>query len=275
VHEICKLGREELGEMMAARSIWNGCLRVGACRIPVKLYAAAQDDAVHFHLLHDRDYVRVVQRMVHPLSGQALDAKEIHKGYEIKPGTYVLLTQAELAALDPPASREIDVLAFVPGSAIQPVWYERPYYLGTGSKSLAYFALARVLKQRGSVGVARWVMRKRRFYGAIRAIDGHLALVSLRTVEEVAVAPKLKPSTRTVDPRELALAEQLVDALAGEFDPSAFQDEHRRRVLDLITAKASGKLPKPPPRTRQRAARPLGVALAKSLEQLRKERRSA
>jgi len=213
--------------------------------------------------------------MVHPLSGQALDGKEIHKGYEIKPGTYVLITQAELAALEPPESREIDVLAFVPGSAILPVWYERPYYLGTGSKSLAYFALTRVLEQRGAVGVARWVMRKRRYYGAIRATNGHLALVSLRSVEEVAVAPKLKPNTRKVDPRELALAEQLVDALAGEFDPSAFRDEHRRRVLDLIAAKASGKLPKPAPRPRQRAARPLGDALAQSLEQVKKERRSA
>jgi non-homologous end joining protein Ku len=121
------------------------------------------------------------------------------------------------------------------------VWYERPYYLGTGSKSLAYFALARALEQRGSVGVAQWVMRKRRYYGAIRPIDSHLALVSVRTVEEVAIMPKLKPNGRTIDPRELTLAEQLVDALTGEFDPTAFRDEHRRRVLDLIAAKASGK----------------------------------
>jgi DNA end-binding protein Ku len=90
---------------MAARPSWNGCLRLGTYRIPVKLYAAAQDDAVHFHLLHD--HVRVEQRMVHPLSGATLDGKEIHKGYEIKSGTYVLLSQAELAGLEPPASRNI------------------------------------------------------------------------------------------------------------------------------------------------------------------------
>ena len=260
---------------MAARSIWNGCLRVGTCSIPVKLYAAAQDDAVHFHLLHDRDHVRVEQRMINPLSGQALEGKEIHKGYEIKPGKFVLLSQAELAGLEPRASRDIQVLAFVPSSAIQPVWYERPYYLGSGSKSLAYVALARVLEQRGSVGVARWVMRKRQYYGAIRASNGQLVLVSLRNVEQVAVAPKLKPSTRPVDARELAQAEQLVEALAGEFDPTAFRDEHRSRVLDLIAAKARGKSPKAPSRSRRRADRPLGVALAQSLQQVKKERRSA
>src|SRR5688572_15059248 len=129
VHETCTpVAKSSGNKTMTARSKWNGCLRVGTCKIPVKLYAAARDDAVHFHLLHDRDHMRVEQRMVHPLSGKALAGKEIHKGYEIKPGTYVLLTQAELAGLEPPASHNIDVLAFVPGSVIQPVWYERPYY---------------------------------------------------------------------------------------------------------------------------------------------------
>jgi DNA end-binding protein Ku len=260
--------------------MWNGALKVGKIRIGVKLYAAVEDSAVHFHLLHDRDHERVKQRMVNPVSGEPRDSDRIQRGFEIRRGTFVLIEDKELAELEPEPSRDIVVASFVPESAVEPAWYERPYYLGPAAKSQDYFALARVLAEEKRVGLAHWVMRKRQYHGALRVHGEHLILSSLHGREEVLQPPKVTPLARAADARELAMAEQLVDALAGEFDASEFRDEHRDRVCELIAAKAKGKRLKPPPRERRRPARDLGSALEQSLKQLRqrpeqKERRSA
>lgn len=252
--------------------MWNACLSLGKLEIAVKLYAAAADAAVHFHLLHDRDHERVRQQMVNPVTGRAVPRDQIRKGYEIVPGTFVLLTNEELRSLEPPASRSIQVESFVPEDAIEPVWFERPYYLGPNGKSPEYFALAAVLAERKIAGLARWVLRKRPYHGALRARDGYLTLSSLHSRQEVAEAPKVAPGTREMSAKELRMAEQLVDALAGEFDPAAFRDEHRERVLELIAAKAKGKSIELPARARKRPARPLAAALEQSLRQVKKLR---
>jgi DNA end-binding protein Ku len=266
---------------MAARSIWNGILQVGSVEIPTKLYAAIEEQTVHFHLLHDKDHERVKQHMVNPTTGEVRESDDIQRGYEIQRGTFVLLGADELATLEPRPSKQIDVQRFVPATAIDPVWYERPYYLGPAGKSPEYFALARVLADRQRVGVARWVMRKRVHHGALRAHGEYLTLSTLHGAESVVAAPKVAPPSRAADARELGMAEQLVEALAGEFDPEEFKDEHRERVLELIAAKAKGKTLEVPPKQRRRPARSLDAALEQSLRLLKKttpeqkERRSA
>lgn len=253
--------------------MWNGTLKVGRVRIGVKLYAAVEDAAVHFHLLHDRDHERVKQHMVNPVTGEVREGDAIHRGFEIKPGTFVLLKERELAALAPTPSRDIEVEKFLPEAAIAPVWYERPYYLGPAAKSQDYVALARALGQEKRVGLVRWVMRKRAYHGALRARGDHLLLSSLHSREEVATPPKVAPLARAVDARELAMAEQLVEALAGEFDPAQFKDEHRDRVLEFIAAKAKNEKVELPPRERKRPARELRAALELSLKQIQKRPR--
>ena len=250
--------------------MWNGTLQVGKTRIGVKLYAAVEDSAVHFHLLHQRDHQRVQQRMVNPVSGQAPDKEAIRHGFEIERGTFVLISEDELAGLEPKPSRDIEIEGFVPETAIGPAWYERPYFLGPSGKSQDYFALARALADARSVGLAHWVMRKREYHGALRAHGDHLLLSSLHARDQVLEPPQVTPLARAADSREIAMAEQLVEALAGEFDPNEFRDEHRDRVLELIAAKAKGTRLKPPPRERRRRARDLGSALEQSLKQLRK-----
>lgn len=246
--------------------MWNGTLAMGKLAIDVKLYAAIEDVAVHFHLLHEPDQARLEQHMVNPTTGEARDEDQIHKGFEVKPGTFVLLEDQELARLDPPASKRIELQSFVPEAAIEPVWYERPYHLGPAGKSPEYFALAQVLAERKLIGIARWVMRKRSYVGALRARGEHLCLSTLHDAAEVVSAPKLAAAPRAADARELAMAEQLVEALAGELDPGEFKDEHRERVRELIAAKAKGKTVKLPPRERKRAPQPLGTALEQSLK---------
>jgi DNA end-binding protein Ku len=265
---------------MAARSIWNGDLKLGRVSIGVKLYAAVEDREVHFHLLHDRDEERVKQHMVNPSTGEIREGTEIHRAFEVTPGNFVLLTEAELEKLEPDPARDIDVERIVPEAVIEPVWYERPYYLGPAGKSTDYCALARVLTEKKRVGLARWVMRKRVYHGALRGHGDSLTLSTLHSVEEVAQPPKVAPLARAADARELRMAQQLVDALAGEFNPTEFENEHRDRVLELIAAKAKGKHVELPPRQRKPPARDLDRALEQSLKQVgkraeEKERRSA
>jgi DNA end-binding protein Ku len=154
----------------------------------------------------------------------------------------------------------------VPEAAVAPVWFERPYNLGPAGKSPEYLAQARVLAEKKLLGIAHWVMRKHSYVGALRSNGEHLTLCTLHDQEEVVSAPQVAAATRAADARELAMAEQLVEALAGEFDPHEFKDEHSARVRELIAAKAKGKTVKMPRRERQRAPQPLGSALEQSLK---------
>ena len=138
---------------MAARAIWKGELKVGTAKVPVKLYSAVVDRTVHFHIL-DKHKMRVKQHMVTPDSGDEVATAEIQKGYEIEPGRFVVVTDEELAKLEPKASRDIQVTEFVPTEAISQQWYERPYYLGPDGDEKSYFALAEALNNRDREGVA-------------------------------------------------------------------------------------------------------------------------
>src|SRR5262245_20842572 len=128
---------------MATRAIWKGVLKLGKQTVPVRLHSAVTESTVHFHLLHDADRVRVEQRMVNPETGETKRGDDVHRAFEVEPGTFVLLTRKELAALEPTPSRNVEVSGFVPVAAIGPEWYERPYYLrpeGTAAEE-RYFGL--------------------------------------------------------------------------------------------------------------------------------------
>jgi DNA end-binding protein Ku len=228
-------------------------------------------------LFDDKHHDRVKQHMVNPKTGEVREGAEVHRGFEIKPGTFVLLSEEELDELDAKPSREISVESFVPETAVDPVWYERPYYLAPHGKTDDYFALAKLLAEEELVGLASWVMRKRAYHGALRAHDGYLLLVSLHDADEVAQPPKVEASARAVQKREIEMAEQLVSSLVAEFDPTRFKDEHRERVQEYLAQKARGKKLRPPQPERKRPARDLGAALEQSLKLVhgQKERLSA
>jgi DNA end-binding protein Ku len=255
--------------------MWKGVLRVGKLSVPTTLHAAVEDVAVHFHLLHDEDEVRVRQRLVNPATNEARSDGEVHKGYELKPGTFVLLTDDELAKLEPEASRDIQLHSFVPRGAVGPAWYDRPYYLAPDGEAESYFALVKALRDGERVGIAHWVMRKKQYHGAVTAHGDHLVVVTLRTIDEVLKAPKVEPMSRAADARELKMAEQLVEALSGEFDPAEYSDGHRERVRALIEAKSHGKKPKAVKAPRRPPQKSLSDALAASLKNVNKERKSA
>ncbi|HYZ87106.1 MAG TPA: Ku protein, partial [Bryobacteraceae bacterium] len=159
---------------MPARAIWKGVLKIGSEEVPVKLYPAVQDRSIHFHILDTEHLERVKQRMVEPDTGKEVPPEEIHKGLEIEPDTFVAFNDEELAGLEPESSRDIEVVAFVTPEYIDPQRYERPYYLSPDGDESAYFALAKALESSGREGIARWVMRKKPYIGALRARDGYL-----------------------------------------------------------------------------------------------------
>ncbi|MHB8791069.1 MAG: non-homologous end joining protein Ku [Desulfobulbaceae bacterium] len=228
---------------MAARAIWKGIIRLGDVLVPVKLYGAVEEKSIHFRLLHKKDLTPVRQEMVHPETGEVVPAEAICRGYATEEGEMVILTDEELKGLEPESSRDIEIIRFLPFSAINHRWFERPYFLGPDGDPEAYFALAAALKSAGTEGLARWSMRSKEYFGILRLEKGYPVLITLRHAEEVVQLADLKiPAGREVDKKELALAEQIVSAMADSFDPAQYKDEYRERVMGLIAGKASGKI---------------------------------
>jgi DNA end-binding protein Ku len=256
---------------MAARAIWKGVIHIERARVPVKLYSAVQEAGVHFRLLHEADLEPVKQRMVDPLTGEPVPADEIRRGYEVAEGTFVLLDDEELAKAEPEPSREIEVTRFLPLDHIEHSWYDRPYLIGPDGEAGSYFALVEALRKAKKEAIARWVMRKKEYVGALRPTGRHLMLITLRKQGEVIPASTLpRPPGRNPTRAEAQMAEQLVSALDAPFDPAEYQDEYRERVLELVKAKAKGRKVKMPRPKRRRAPESLERALEQSVKAAQK-----
>jgi DNA end-binding protein Ku len=259
---------------MSARAMWKGVLKVGAVSIPVKLYSAVQDCSIRFHLLSETSETRVRQRMVDPETGGEAPAENVRKGYEIKPGTFVIVQPDELQKVEPPPSRDIIALSFVPLQKIAPQWYERPYYLAPSEDHDSYFGLVEALDEKGRAGIAQWVMRKRQYYGAICSLQGHLMLFSLRTKEEILFPDELPAPGKPADPRELRMAEQLIAALEGDFKPEDYRDEYRERLEAFLEEKRKGRTPKLKAVPKRKPPESVLDALTASLKALKKGRKA-
>jgi DNA end-binding protein Ku len=261
---------------MAARAIWKGNLKVDSTKVPVKLYSAVQDQTVRFHILDEKSKTRVKQHMVDAETGKVVAREEIQKGFEVEPGTFVILDEKELEELEPKASREIEITQFVSPAKIPPEFYDRPYYLGPDGDQAAYLGLAEALQNKEREGVVHWVMRKQPYVGALKAEDGHLVLFTLRNAEEVLSAKDLpKPAGRAPDKKELSMAKQLVEMLKGKFEPKDFKDEYRERVTEFVAKKAKGHKPKLHLVESKRKTTSLDKVLSKSIESLKKRKKAA
>jgi DNA end-binding protein Ku len=254
------------------RAIWKGILKVGSLDTAVKLYAAVDDRKVHFHVMQEQTHSRVRQRMVRE-TGEEVARPDIQKGYEVEPGTFIIVEEGELDQFKPPESRKIDATRFVPPHAIGNEWYERPYYLGPDDGDQNYFALVEALRKSGLVGIVHWVMRGRDYTGALSTEGDHLLLIKLRYAEEVVPARALPaPSGPALDPKELRLAKELISALEGKFEPAEFHDDYRERVLHFVEAKAKGKHPRLPIIKERTTGASLDDQLTKSLAALKRGR---
>ncbi len=257
-----------------ARAIWKGVVHVGTLSVPVKLYSAVQDRKVHFRLLHKTDKQPVKQMLVSSDSGETIEYAEVRKAFPVTRGRLVILGSADLEKLQPKDSRDIEITRFVGIGEIDHRWYERAYYLGPDGDAKGYFAAAAALARKKKEGVARWVMRDKEYVGALRSENGYLMLMVLRHADEIISAEALKPPTgRALQAREVQMAEQLIQALHAEFDPTQYRDEYRARVRELIDTKAAGRKPKVVKfRPRQKETDDVTDALAASLAGMKKRK---
>lgn len=230
-----------------ARATWSGSISFGLVNVPVQLFTAVRSHAVRFKQLHEGTNAPVKQKRVDTETGDEVPYDEIVKGYEVEDGRYVVVDPDELAALDPERSRMIDILDFVEQSDIDPIYYDRAYYLSPGSEAAAkpYRLLTEAMERAGKVAVATFVMRGRSYLAAIRARDGLLVLSTMHYADEVADPADLEVDAALGDvevrEREVAMAEQLIDSLLTDFEPSRYRDEHQERVREFLEAKAEGQ----------------------------------
>jgi DNA end-binding protein Ku len=214
--------------------------------VPVKLYSALNRKNVRFHQLSGKTGVRVAQKRIDPQSGEEVPYEQIVKGYEIAPERYVVIEPGELESLQPKKSRTIEIEDFVELAQIDPIFYEHPYYLAPapgGAKP--YRLLLEAMRDTGRVAVARVVMRSKEQLVAIRPMGDVLEMATMLFGDEILPPEQLGETAEVAEvkttKRELDVAKQLVDSLAGDFNPDAYRDTYREEVLALIERKAQGE----------------------------------
>lgn len=227
------------------RAIWSGAISFGLVNIPIKLYNAVSRKSVSFNQIDTRTQSRVKQKRVSELDGTEVPWDALAKGYQLPGGNYVLITDDELAGLDPEASRTVEIEEFVDIADIDPVFYDSAYVVAPDKATAKPYALlARAMEQSGKVGIARFVMRTKQYLAAVRPVDGVLMMSTMVYADEVNDPVEIGELSGVADvevsQRELAMASQLIESLATEWEPEKFHDTYREQVLDLVERKASG-----------------------------------
>jgi DNA end-binding protein Ku len=253
-----------------ARAMGSAAISFGLVTVPVRIYPAVQASAgISFHMLHKKDGVRLKQQFVCPKDEEVVPRSETVRGFEIAKDKYVTVTDEELKALDEKATNGIEIKEFVPEDSVDPVYFERTYYLGAdkgGDK--AYSLLADAMKDSGKAALAQYAARGKDYLVLLRSTGQRLMMQQLYHADEVRAIEEVPVPARKSSPAELKLAQQLIDQVTSEaFEPEKYTDEVRKRIEQLIAAKAKGQKIEAP------AARPkaevvdLMEALKKSLGQ--------
>ena len=267
-----------------ARSIWSGAISFGLVNVPVKLYSAVSKKTVRFHQLHGDTGVRIQQKRIDPSTGDEVTYDDIVKGYEIGKDRYVVVTPDELESLDPEKTRTIDIEDFVDEADIDPIYYDHPYYLAPDKGAeKAYRLLLDAMKAAGKVAIARVVIRNKENLVAIRPSGDALTMSTMNFADEVvsadsidAIAGEEDAGKQKTSKRELDMAQQLIDSLTSDFDPSKYRDTYRERVLELVEKKAAGEEIAVQPEAQEPVAVPdLMAALEASLEEAKGKERPA
>jgi len=254
---------------MAARSIATASISFGLVTVPVRIYPATRASAgLSFHLLHEKDHARLKQQYVCEKDGLVVPRSEMAKGYEFAKGRYVTFTNEELKALDQKATNGIEIAEFVPEGSVDPVYFERAYYLGpekNGAK--AFSLLRRAMTETRLLAVAKYAARGKDYLVLLRPADERLEMIQLYNEDEIRPASEVPVETRASSPAEVKLATRLIESIASEeFDPGKYGNEVRRRIQKLIQAKVQGKdITAPEPQKRKAQVVDLMEALQASL----------
>jgi len=257
---------------MAARSIWKGAISFGMVSIPISLYSAAQSKDLSFNMLHDECHSRIKQVRRCPVHDVDLDAGDIVKGFEYAKGQYVIMTDEDFEKVSVPSKHTIEVIAFVDAEEIDPVYYEKSYYLQPEELGVKPYALLlRAMEEKGLTALGKISFRNREHLCAMRPTNGTIVLETLYYSDEVQLEEPRKVSEVELSERELGMAYSLIDLLAEKFEPEKYHDEYRSALLEVIEAKMSGQEVVATPEPVAEPVIDLLAALKASIEAAQKE----
>ena len=230
---------------MPPRSIWSGSLSFGLVNVPVQLNSATKDTQVRFHQLDSKDNTPIEVHRFCSKEDVEVPYDEIVAGYEIEKDKYVMLTDEELEAAAPEKTKTIDIEEFVELEEVDPVYYDHPYYLvptGGEGASRAYVLLREVMEREGRVALGRFVLRNKEYLAAIRPPGGRLTLTTMNFADEIRPTDPIEEmvGSAKAPKKEVDAAVELIDAMSADWDPSKYEDRHRKRLLEVIEKKGEG-----------------------------------
>ena len=224
------------------RAIWSGSISFGLVNVPVRMYSAIDEKDLHFHYVHEPDGSRIGYRKVCKAEDRPVPDDEIVKAFEYEPGEWVYMSDEDFAAAEPETARTIDIRDFVPHDEIDPIYFERTYYLGPQENAeKVYSLLVQALERSRLAGIAKYVMRDKQHLGCLRVRDGVITLEKMYFADEVRSAAEIAPSEQKVDEREVELAGKLIESFSGPFQPEKYDDTYRDALCEVIRAKRAGK----------------------------------
>ena len=251
------------------RAIWSGSVAFGLVNAPVKMYSAIDEHDLELHLVHEKDGARIGYEKVCKKEGKPVPADEIVKAHE-SDGELVYLTDEDFEAAGEENYRAIDVLAFVAHDEIDPIVYNRTYYLGPADGAEKVYALlVRAMEESGLSAVVRYVFHDRQQLGTLRIREGVLTLENMYFADEIRPAEGIAPKGQRVSTDELEMAKALIDRFTTGFDHSRYEDEYRKRLLKIVQRKRKGQDVTPAPREEREAPPDLLEALRASVEAAR------
>jgi DNA end-binding protein Ku len=249
------------------RAIWTGSIAFGLVNVPVRMYSAIEDHSLHFNYVHEPDGSRIGYEKVCKEEGKPVPDSEIVKAFEYEKGEWVYMTDEDFEAAAAENHRTIDIREFVPFEEIDPIYFERTYYLGPEENGERVYALLlQAMEDSGLAGIAKWVMRDRQNLGCLRVREGAITLERMHFPDEVRSLEEIAPRAGKVDKQELEMASQLIEQFRGEFDPSEYRDTYRDALCEIIKAKRKGKAVHAEPSAEPEAPTDLMAALRASLE---------
>jgi DNA end-binding protein Ku len=250
------------------RAIWSGSIAFGLVNAPVKMYSAIDEHDLELHLVHEKDGSPIGYRKVCKKEGEEVPADEIVKAYEVDEGEYVYLDDEDFRAAEEEGYRTIEILDFVPHDEIDPIVFQRTYYLGPAEGAEKVYALlVRAMEDSDLAAVARYVFHDRQQLGTLRVRDGVITLESMYFADEIRPTEGIVPGRKPrVDKRELEMAMGLIERFTSSFDHEKYEDEYRVRLLEVVKRKRKGDEVHAPPEEEREAPSDLLEALRASVE---------
>jgi DNA end-binding protein Ku len=259
-----------------AHAIWSGAINFGLVTIPVKLFTAVKTDELSFNMLHAKDEGRIKYERICSIDGKQVPWDEIVKGFEYEKGQYVILTDEDFAKVNPEATQSVDILEFVELDKINPMFFDKPYYLEpTKQGRHAYALLREALSHSNRVAIARVVIRTKEYIAAVKPLGDALVLELMHWASEIVPASTLEiPDRDKLPEKEMEMARMLIDTMSvEEFEPEKFANKYHDELLQMIDARAQGKeLPTPKKAPARAKVVNLMDVLAQSLEESKKRR---